>query len=299
MSVQLDIKLKRANKVYFEGENIAGVIYIDSSSEFKHDGINLLMEGLVNLQLSSKNIGLFDAFYNSVKPIQLTQCIVEIAVPGKMPTGVTNIPFEVPLKAKLNRTLFETYHGVFINIQYTLKCELKRSFLSKGITKVLEFFTEYKRIQDKLSLTDTSLKFLVKPESVRKTQDDPRNIPKFSITGLLHSTTLNMNKPFTGELTVEYSEIAIKSIELQLVRIETCGCAEGYARDATEVQNIQIGDGNVPYKIPIPIYMVLPRLFACPTLIETNFKIEFEVNVVVIFEDDNLITENFPIILVR
>ena len=26
-------------------------------------------------------------------------------------------------------------------------------------------------------------------------------------------------------------EALIKSIELQLVRVETCGCAEGYARD--------------------------------------------------------------------
>lgn len=42
---------------------------------------------------------------------------------------------------------------------------------------------------------------------------------------------------------------------------------------ATEIQNIQIGDGDVPHNIPIPIYMVFPRLFTCPTLITTNFKI--------------------------
>ena len=30
-------------------------------------------------------------------------------------------------------------------------------------------------------------------------------------------------EPFTGELTVENSEVAIKSIEIQLVRVETCG----------------------------------------------------------------------------
>lgn len=42
---------------------------------------------------------------------------------------------------------------------------------------------------------------------------------------------------------------------------------------ATEIQNIQIGDGDIPRGIEIPIYMVFPRLFTCPTLIKQNFKI--------------------------
>lgn len=51
------------------------------------------------------------------------------------------------------------------------------------------------------------------------------------------------------------------------------GCAEGYARDATEIQNIQIAEGDVCRSLPIPIYMVFPRLFTCPTLETTNFKV--------------------------
>lgn len=71
--------------------------------------------------------------------------------------------------------------------------------------------------------------------------------------------------------------------------------------------------------------MIFPRLFTCPTLSTSNFKIgnykyyfiynspleisdviyllffftEFEVNLIVVFEDDYLVTENFPIILNR
>lgn len=33
------------------------------------------------------------------------------------PNGKTEIPFEIPLKPKGNRTLYETYHGVFVNVQ--------------------------------------------------------------------------------------------------------------------------------------------------------------------------------------
>lgn len=48
-------------------EVVAGLILLKTNSDVKHDGIFLTMEGSVNLQLSSKNVGIFEAFYNSVK----------------------------------------------------------------------------------------------------------------------------------------------------------------------------------------------------------------------------------------
>jgi len=42
---------------------------------------------------------------------------------------------------------------------------------------------------------------------------------------------------------------------------------------ATEIQNIQIADGDVCRELPIPIYMIFPRLFTCPSLTTSNFKI--------------------------
>lgn len=38
-----------------------------SPTDFKYDAITLTMDGAVNLQLSAKNNGIFEAFYNSVK----------------------------------------------------------------------------------------------------------------------------------------------------------------------------------------------------------------------------------------
>ncbi|GLV33730.1 uncharacterized protein CBL_11384 [Carabus blaptoides fortunei] len=295
MSITLELKLKKADKVYHEGENITGIIQIISNSDIKHDGITLIMEGAVNLQLSSKNVGIFEAFYNSVKPIQLVNYVVEVTNPGKIPAGVTDIPFELPLRPKQNRTLYETYHGVFVNISYTLRCEMKRSFLAKDIVKSQQFLVQYK---DCPKAIRKPVKFSISPESLQNAKDRA-SIPCFLITGFLDSTICNVTKPFTGELLVEKCDVPIKSMELQLVRVETCGCAEGYAKDATEIQNIQIGEGDVPRNLAIPIYMVFPRLFTCPTLTTPNFKVEFEVNIVIVFNDDHLITENFPIILTR
>jgi hypothetical protein len=143
-------------------EIISGVIVIVANGDVRHDGITLVAEGSVNLQLSSKNVGIFEAFYNSVKvrkfniglslfswfllcfqPVSLVSCLLEVSSAGKIPSGKTEIPFEFPLRARSSKPLYETYHGVFVSIQYTLKCEIKRSFLAKDLVKTAEFFVEY------------------------------------------------------------------------------------------------------------------------------------------------------------
>ena len=117
----------------------------------------------------------------------------------------------------------------------------------------------------------------------------------------LHRQSCPINLPFTGEFVVEESAAAVKSIELQLVRSETVRHPESgnTAKEATEIQNIQIAEGDVTRNLVIPIYMIFPRLFTCPTMITDDFKVEFEVNLIVIFGDGYMITENFPIKLHR
>jgi hypothetical protein len=291
----LDIELGRVSKVYRENEDVTGRVIFESKTESKHEGITLSVEGIVNMQMSSKNVGLLDAFYGSVKPIQLINYTVDVAKSGRIPTGKTEVPFELPLKAKGRKTLFETYHGVFISIQYTVKCEVKRSMLTKDLVKVIEFIVESPNYE---SIEQQSITFNVSPDSLRNVKNKDK-IPRFRVKGKLDSINCNIDSPFTGELIVESCEARIRSIELQLVRVETCGCTEGIAREATEVQNIQIAEGDVCRGLSIPIYMIFPRLFTSPTLITSNFKVEFEVNLVIIFENNHLITENFPIKLSR
>ncbi|XP_054722541.1 vacuolar protein sorting-associated protein 26C-like [Uloborus diversus] len=117
MSVTLDIRLKRVNKTYHEEESVVGCIVVESRSEMKHEGISLAMDGNVAMQLSAKNVGILEAFYSSAKPVLLTGCQLEIAKAGRLPSGRTEFPFEIPLKPRANRSLYETYHGVFISIQ--------------------------------------------------------------------------------------------------------------------------------------------------------------------------------------
>lgn len=291
----LDVRLKRANKVYREGELIKGTVVVTSKGELSHNGISLTMDGTVSLQLSAKSVGVFEAFYNSLKPINLVNYSMDIAKAGKLPSGNTEIPFEMPLRPKASKKLYETYHGVFVNVMYTLKVDMKRPLLNKDMQKVSEFIVEYAPGEKQ---EEKEVTFTVSPQSLENVKDRGK-LPDFLVSGKIDTVNCCITKPFCGELTVERSSAAIRSIELQLVRVETCGCAEGYARDPTEIQNIQIADGDVCRGVVIPLYMVFPRLFTCPTLATSNFKVEFEVNIVIIFHDDYLVTENFPIKLLR
>lgn len=59
-------------------ETIAGVVVVESSSDVRHDGLTLLMEGSVSLQFSSKNVGILDAFSSNLKVNQSNSASVVI-----------------------------------------------------------------------------------------------------------------------------------------------------------------------------------------------------------------------------
>jgi hypothetical protein len=134
------------------------------------------------------------------------------------------------------------------------------------LINVCRWAHEYEKIQR------IPVSFQITPDSLRKVSNKDQ-VPNFLITGKINSSVCSMTKPFTGELIVNQCDAAIKAIELQLIRVETCGCAEGYAKEATEVQNIRIAEGDVLRGIVIPIFMILPRLFSCPSLAAPSFKV--------------------------
>jgi len=77
---------------------------------------------------------------------------------------------------------------------------------------------------------------------------------------------------------------------MQLVRVERGNYSEGVAREATEVQNLQIADGDVPPNIPIPLHMIFPRVFSCRSLTMQQFQIDFEINLIISFEDNHVVS---------
>lgn len=220
-------------------ECLSGFVVVTSPSDVRHDGITLVMEGMVSLQLSNKNIGMFEAFRNNIKPITLVNCSLDLQTGGKIPSGVTEIPFEFPLTARQRSTiqhnnqtqvcLLETYHGVFVSITYSLKCTMKRSFLNKDLNATCQFVVQYKKVyfahffffnrqihqyftqlQSKDKVEIKPVKCIITPETVqnaktnlpRFTSDNSNSMPNFNIVAELESTVCSLDNPFTGQVSV-------------------------------------------------------------------------------------------------
>ena len=71
---------------------------VTSSGTMSHQGITLEVTGAVTLQLSGKNVGIMEAFYSSLEPIKLIDLNFQLVPPGKLPNGVSELPFEFKLE---------------------------------------------------------------------------------------------------------------------------------------------------------------------------------------------------------
>ena len=296
----VDIKVARTDRIYRQGDTVSGVVVVDTHhKQMGHNGIHMKVSGSTKLQLSARSVGLFEAFYSSIKPMELLGCELEIAPEGEhVYAGQTEFPFEFELLPFDGQRLYETYHGVYVNTAYSIQVEVARGLLKSNLTKEIEFIVEVPTGNDQ---GDEESAFEITPESLENVRRSSiSSIPKFKITGKLFRTNCSITKPLTGEVVIEHAATPVKSIELQLVRVETVSYgADEQAREATEIQNIQLGDGDICKNLVIPIYVVFPRLFTCPSMLTENFKVQFECNLIILFADGYMVTENFPIHVYR
>ncbi len=281
---------------------MTGVVTWAGSGPTGVTSLQLRACGVVKPTLDPRTVGIFEALYSSIKPIEILSTSIDMVAAGKTLPREVEMPFEFPVEALAGRTLTETYHGVYVTVRYHAEVELVTAGsgllgFSKTHRAELEFIVE---VPTAAKLAAAPLDFEIKPESLENVKRSSVSaIPRFLVRGRLNKTNCSLSSPFTGEITVVSSEARIRSVELQLVRVETIGYAEGSAREATEIQNLQVGDGDVPRGLAIPLYMIFPRIFTCPTSIGDSFRVEFEVNITVVFEDAYMVTENFPITLFR
>jgi len=60
--MSLDIVLNKIDRVHHAGDTVRGVVKITTKGPLSHNGIQLIMQGDVGLQLSTKSVGIFEAF---------------------------------------------------------------------------------------------------------------------------------------------------------------------------------------------------------------------------------------------
>jgi len=305
MSVSIEVSLDRVGSVYKVGELVKGVVNVISSrGSAVHGGISLVAEGVITMAISPKASGIFDSLLHPAKPLELLKVDISLADTGKFPEGKTPLPFEFRLEPKKGAKLYETYHGVFVNLTYIITVEMKRGRMQNKVKEVIQFNVINPGQSASEKVKPVPIPFKLTADSLKAAK--PRDAPSFHIQGQLDAPTWDISKPLTGHVKVVHCDIPLKSMELQLIRVEFISAQDGGGKEATEIQNIQIADGNVCRGLEeggngfeIPMYMIFPRWFTCPTLVTNPFRVDFELNLVIVLEDSHQITENFPIKLYR
>ena len=80
------VKLSPPPRATRPQDTIKGAVVINGRGHsLTHEGISLHAEGQVSLQLSAKSVGLFEAFYSSIRPVQLLDFASELQGPSKLP----------------------------------------------------------------------------------------------------------------------------------------------------------------------------------------------------------------------
>jgi len=292
--MEMTIDLQRPSRRYVSGEVVVGEVKLECKGQMSHNGVSLTMEGTVLLEVTT---GIKKAF-TFPKPLLLTTYTEELAKPGSFLSGTTTLPFQFKLEPVVGHILYETFHGNDVNVRYLVKCVCARGFARKNIENDIEFLVETKTTEEYPKPREVPFT-LTLANSTKKTKGEGDG--KVKVTGKINSATCQISQPFLGEIVVEETDYPIANISLQLMRVETCGHSTGFLKEASEVQRLDIADGDIVPRLPLMIFLIWPRLYTCPTVHSPNFKIEFELNIIVELQNEakTTLTHTLPVLLVR
>ncbi len=294
---RVDVFLESSDSKYLEGDTVRGEVVVCVEREdapFAHNGIVLTAVGNVQLRVGESSVSILESLFISIDPVQILDASLVLAPPGRLMVGMHKFPFSFPLaRFPVGGDMYETFHGQNTQVVYALEAEVVRPVLRGGSlsTGMCEFLVETKPDDEDAANVDASAE--VRFEITEEGQDlgpapGPLATEGFLVRGSFDKTSWYLEEAITGRLTVERSASALRGIEVELCRIEGCSTTEGQVVSETSpVQFTQVIDGDCPRGVEIPIHMVIPRLFACPSVQAPTFSIAFMLRVLCIFEPLN------------
>ena len=298
--MDLSLSLDSLNKTYYAGDFITGTVLVinKTKSDLKY-------------QLVIKAIGYY-TFYNTKenppkkKPIPFYKKNYVILNDGYSSIGANNqTRFKFPLSSDSCQEdlslLYESYKGAKVSLQYDLYAVAisngKEEFSNK---KPFFVMVPGQGLNPKFGRKRVNYQFTLTPEKIDNIKVDKNVMPKFLIECYLENINCCIDKPFNGLCTIKECSTEIKSIELQFLRNEKVINPEFQGvSETSEIQNLQIGDGDVVRNLEIPVFMIFPRNFCCANLETKDVIISFEMNLIIVLVNGVIIMENYPVNLWR
>ncbi|KAI3712471.1 hypothetical protein L1987_71028 [Smallanthus sonchifolius] len=295
--MSVEIKLSRSNRTYRPNEPLQGKIITRLPCSISHRGIHVTVNGSVNLQVRGGSAGFIESIYGVLKPIRIVKKTIQVHPSGKISAGTTEMPFSVVLNdGGKEGKFYETFHGENISIQYLLHVDVVRGYLHKSLSATVEFIVESELVVlPEKPISPEMVFFYITQDTQRHSLLPQLKSGGFKISGRICTQCL-VSDPLVGELTVEASAVPVYSIDIHLLRVESIMVGENIATETSIVQTTQIADGDVCHSLPLPIYVMLPRLLTCPTMFAGPFSVEFKVTIVVTFQTElyNMQTKSDP-----
>jgi hypothetical protein len=299
--MEVNLSLDSLNKIYYAGDFIQGSVLIINKTKttMKYD-LLIKVAGYYTFRNGKENPP-------KVKSVQFYKKSFNALTDVYSTVGANNsYRFKFPLTSdqceQNNASLYESYHGVSVSVQYDIYAEaisMGKQFISKK-SRIL-VLVPGQGINPKFGRKRVTYQFTLEPKKIESNKlTDQSLMPQFQIECFLENINCCVDKPFNGFCNIKECSTTIKSIELQFLRNEkiTSKEFEGIS-EVSEIQNLQIGDGDVVRNLEIPVFMTFPRGFCCANLETKDVTISFEMNLIIVLVNGVVIMENYPVNLWR
>lgn len=290
---RIDVYLESHDSKYVAEDVVRGEVVVCVEREdapFEHHGVVLNACGTAQMRVSDRSVSIIESLFISVDPVTILDVNAVLAPPGRLGVGKHAFAFAFTLRAARGREVYETFHGQNTQIVYAIDAEIVRPILRGGSlsTGMCEFLVETKADDDACEARACASAAAFE---ITEDQQDLGPAPGalategFLIRGVLDRTSWFLEEAITGSITVVRSAAPLKAIEIELCRVEGCSTTEGQVMTETSpVQFTQVVDGDCVRGGEIPIHVVIPRLFTCPSVQASSFSIAFMLRVLCIFE---------------
>ena len=277
------VELRLDRRLYRPGDLVTGTVTVVTSKPKRFDSIKVYLEGKTQLEVSAREVGLFEAFYSPPEPIYWVKRTSELSRNGQFVTGRNTYSFELALAPTLSRDIVETLKGLCIRTTYMIGVTVNRGLMSRTLATECELYVQ------------------VPNQALQKTVT-PSNQFKFNdiLAGEIQSL-VRLGSPISGHLVAlgNINKVQYSSVEVELVRVEDVFWGEDSLREICPVQAIQIADGMIPQGTLVPFFFVVPRLVVSPSYGCDEFQVSYFLNVLVTFKDGEEETRNIPITVIR
>jgi len=279
---------------FVEGEIVAGTITIVHDKPMKHDGLEVVLEGMTVLKATAKLVGLFDALAAQPDPVETVQRVVHLVPAGTLAPPRTVVDFVVPLVPTTYNPLLETYKGRLVETHYTVSVDVTRGLTKRTLSATHEIAV----------VVPLPRRMPPRPHRLSITPDlapaSERPVPRFSVTVDIASLDVELDEAVTGQVVVAWSDALVDCVLLQIVSFEHLawgGDGDDIWQD-NDVQTSEVVAGHV-LKTPVPFCVSLPRFACAPSVSFAQFAVSYALRCILVLATGHVVTNGVPVTLYR